>query len=121
MKRNKIILITIVSIIVLGLLGCAFFKGMIGVDKPTNQPTVNNLTELKKIVEEAKTTGNIDMSKLLVVLDGLANNTEEKETWYNQILYLVGIAAGTYLGTRKIRQVSLLQKIPLLGKVLKWL
>lgn len=95
--------------IVLGMMlivisGCAFFEGMLGIDKTPTSGQQGGADQMIGVLDKAVKDGVIDINTAKLIVESIREESNKNKTpWWEELLYMVGVAAGTYLGTRKIR------------------
>lgn len=108
MKHLHYILLALIGL-VLVLVGCQFGRGIWEgmTDKEEQQIAQVLLTQLNEVIDQAKKTGSIDGVKSIEVMETMKDFVRQtqagKMNLWEFIGYVIGIATGTYLATRKIR------------------
>ncbi len=60
--------------------------------------------QIDTIVKMAKSTGDVNLTDVMDLVKRVNDQKENKMPWYEWVAYIMGISAGTYLGTRQLRQ-----------------
>ncbi len=107
MKKIFLILVLLIPLIC----GCVFGKGLW--NGITSEPAQSETTASKiisnatNLIDKTKTTGTLDIGSLTALLVEIKAYTEQQQTEKPSQLELfgtiIGLAAATYLGTRRLR------------------